>query len=177
MSGRSQLLRGLLSAFAVAMCVGAPSRGLTQPQDAASATSGISRQLPAPAGAPRSDSEAEALAAEVNAALRCPTCQGLSVADSPAESARDVRIEVLDLAKHGYSKQQIMDYFESTYGEFVLLTPKPEGLNLLVWIGPAALILAGLLVVWRFMRRRSASPQDEGDLESYLEQVRREVGS
>jgi cytochrome c-type biogenesis protein CcmH len=136
-------------------------------------TSGVARQLPPPAERPKSGAAVEALTADISSDLRCPKCQGLSVADSPAESARNMRLEVRQLVEQGYSRDQIMAYFEGTYGEFVLLAPKPQGLNLLVWLGPAAVVLAGLVVVWQVLRRRPVA--EDRDIEAYLERVRREV--
>lgn len=91
---------------------------------------------------------------EVSFLLRCPTCQGSSVADSPSATALNMRQEVEDLLAAGYTQEQILAYFEAAYGQFVLLQPKAEGLNLLVWIGPGLLLLlgAGILVV--YLRRR-----------------------
>lgn len=98
---------------------------------------------------------------ELASLLRCTTCQGSSVADSPSTGALNMRREVEDLLAIGFSGDQVLAYFESKYGQFVLLQPKAEGLNLLVWIGPGMLLLlgAGILVV--YLRRGAEEPDDE----------------
>lgn len=137
-----------------------------------------------PAGPPLSG---EALTAETNAVskhLRCPVCQGLSVADSPSESALAMKAEVQDLVAQGYSQTQVLDYFEASYGEFIRLEPKAEGLNLLVWIAPGLALVGGLGWVAATMRRRgAASPGLEAAAEPvdpalapWLAQVHRDVG-
>lgn len=111
-----------------------------------------------PEGVPLEGRELEEKTREVSFLLRCPTCQGSSVADSPSATALNMKQEVEDLLAAGFSESQILAYFEAAYGQFVLLQPKAEGLNLLVWVGPGVLLLlgAGILVV--YLRRR---PEEE----------------
>ena len=84
--------------------------------------------------------------------VRCPVCQGLSVADSPSESARNMKRQLRAMMAAGFDDEQILLYFESSYGEFIRLSPKAEGFNLLVWILPAAGLLLGLLVFISLVR-------------------------
>lgn len=116
--------------------------------------------------------------------MRCPVCQGLSVADSPTPSAVAMKAEVRQFLAAGYTDTQILTYFEQSYGEFIRLEPKAKGFNLLVWILPIAALLGGLALVIRRTRRPDSSDAQgdtptpaESDLEVYLEQVRREVSS
>jgi len=95
---------------------------------------------------------------EIALRLRCPTCQGSSVADSPSATALNMKREVEDLLSAGYAPDQIFDYFEAAYGQFVLLEPKAEGLNLLVWIGPGILLLLGAAILVVYLRHR---PEEE----------------
>ncbi|MSP54783.1 MAG: cytochrome c-type biogenesis protein CcmH [Myxococcales bacterium] len=117
--------------------------------------------------------------------LRCPVCQGLSVADSPSESAVAMKHEVERLVAMGYSTEQCLLYFESSYGEFIRLEPKAEGLNLLVWAAPAGLLVVGLGIVgWmRISNRPKAEPVKaiaiavpEG-LQPYVDRVHAAVGA
>jgi cytochrome c-type biogenesis protein CcmH len=107
-------------------------------------------------GAPRGEHiSGEALdrrTAEVSALLRCPVCQGLSVGDSPSEMATSMKRQVRDMLALGYSQQQILDYFEVSYGQFVLLEPKRVGVNWIVWIAPIGALLLGALVIVGKMR-------------------------
>lgn len=89
----------------------------------------------------------EARTKEVGGLLRCPVCQGLSVADSPSEMAVSMRHQVRDLLAAGYDQEQILQYFERSYGEFVRLRPPLRGVNWIVWLAPALGLLGGALVV------------------------------
>ncbi len=87
--------------------------------------------------------------------LRCPVCQGLSIDDSPSPSARDMRSVVKKMVAEGKSEAEIRAWFESRYGEFVLLEPKAEGMNLLVFAGPLAGVVLGVILVVALVRRKS----------------------
>jgi cytochrome c-type biogenesis protein CcmH len=95
----------------------------------------------------------DARTADVGALLRCPVCQGLSVADSPSTMARDMKAEVREKLAAGYDREQILEHFERSYGEFVRLEPPMRGVNWLVWLGPLAGLLAGGAVVVRALKR------------------------
>ena len=97
--------------------------------------------------------------------LRCVMCQNQSLADSNALIALQLRREVLELMRKGMSDAQIKDYLVQRYGEFVLYKPKLEGGTLLLWIGPAVVLLAGAGVVAAIVRRRkpAANPAASDD--------------
>ena len=100
---------------------------------------------------------------EVGALLRCPVCQGLSIADSPAAMATKMKARVRELLAAGYDEEQILAYFERSYGEFVRLEPARRGINWLVWLAPPIALLGGLVLVRRTMHRRPApAPPAEG---------------
>jgi len=114
-----------------------------------------------PAGRPLTGAELETRTHEVGLLLRCPVCQGSSVADSPSSTAINMKNEVRDLLAEGYDQQQILAWFEASYGQFVLMEPKAEGLNMLVWLGPGIVLLAGLVIVAVQLRKsmRSGDPE------------------
>ena len=89
--------------------------------------------------------------------LRCVMCQNQSLADSNALIALQLRREVLDLMRQGKRDDQIKDYLVQRYGEFVLYKPRLEGGTLLLWIGPAVVLLAGAGVVAAIVRRRRSA--------------------
>jgi cytochrome c-type biogenesis protein CcmH len=122
-------------------------------------------------GAPRGPAlSGDALAQraeEVAALLRCPVCQGLSVADSPSTMAQNMKTQVEQMLAAGYDQEQVLAYFEGSYGEFVRLKPPLRGINWLVWLGPlAGLGAGGLLVGWVFRRSaaRAGPPAVASDL-------------
>ncbi len=105
---------------------------------------------------PGADSALERRTREVASALRCPVCQGLSIADSPSDLALEMKGLVREQLAAGKSPEEIRTYFIGKYGEWVLLEPKAEGLNLLVYVLPVALVIGGGLFVVRYVRTNSA---------------------
>lgn len=95
---------------------------------------------------------------EVAGLLRCPVCQGMSVADSPAEMAVNMKAQVHELLSRGYTEEQILKYFELSYGQFVLLRPKFEGVNRLVWLLPVGALLIGLAIVFMKLKNLERTP-------------------
>ena len=134
------------------------------------------RELGAPSGQPLSGVQLEARALEIGGLLRCPQCQGLSVADSPVDAAISMQARVRRLVALGYNEEQILAYFESSYGEFIRLSPKAEGFNLVVWILPVLALLVGVgLIAWRLRSataRATSASQEGEDLEEYRRRVR-----
>jgi cytochrome c-type biogenesis protein CcmH len=114
----------------------------------AQAPAGDPATVVGPPRGPHLEGEAlEARTKDVGALLRCPVCQGLSVADSPSDMAVSMRHQVRDLLAAGYDQEQILAYFERSYGEFVRLRPPLRGVNWIVWLAPALGLLAGAAVV------------------------------
>lgn len=89
--------------------------------------------------------------------LRCVMCQNQSLADSNALIALQLRREVLDLMRQGKSDDEIKAYLVQRYGEFVLYKPRLETGTLLLWLGPALVLLAGAGVVVALVRRRKGT--------------------
>ncbi|WP_207485615.1 cytochrome c-type biogenesis protein [Arenibaculum pallidiluteum] len=100
------------------------------------------------------DPAQEARAREISRELRCLVCQNQSIDDSNAPLARDLRVIVRERITAGDTDTQVLDFVVGRYGDFVLLRPpfKPETLAL--WLGPAAILAAGLCGVLIFLRRR-----------------------
>jgi cytochrome c-type biogenesis protein CcmH len=101
-----------------------------------------------------SDPALEARARALSAELRCMVCQNQSIDDSNADLARDLRVLLRERLKAGDTDQQVMDYIVSRYGEFVLLKPRFNLRNAILWIGPVVLLLVGSAVVFLNVRHR-----------------------
>ena len=86
---------------------------------------------------------------ELAARLRCPVCQGVSVADSPSDTAQAMRERVADLVAAGASDAEIEQHFVDRYGDWVLLDPRPGPRTWALWALPAVVLLAGGFAVWR----------------------------
>jgi cytochrome c-type biogenesis protein CcmH len=104
-----------------------------------------------PAPVPTAAARADALARE----LRCPDCQGLSVADSPTSSAREIRRQVDELLAGGATDAEVRDHFVARYGTWILLAPRSP----LPWLVPMVVLLAGVAGLLGWLVRRGA-PQD-----------------
>ena len=86
--------------------------------------------------------------------LRCPTCQGLSIADSPATSASQMRGLVREQVAAGESDEAVRDFFVARYGRWILLDPPTSGPDLALWLAPALIVPIGAVVVVRRWRAR-----------------------
>lgn len=112
----------------------------------------------APLGQPLTGAVLEERTNEVGQLLRCPVCQGMAVSDSPAEMAVNMKGQVRELLARGYTEEQILKYFELSYGQFVLLKPKFEGVTGMVWVLPVIALLIGAAVVFIKFRKLEQSP-------------------
>jgi cytochrome c-type biogenesis protein CcmH len=90
--------------------------------------------------------------------LRCMVCQNQSIDDSDAPLARDLRLLVRERLTAGDSDPQVVDFLVARYGEFVLLKPRFEWHNAVLWITPAAALLAGAIAIYAALRRRRVAP-------------------
>jgi cytochrome c-type biogenesis protein CcmH len=115
------------------------------------------------AAAPTDDPELEAKVRKLARQLRCPTCQALSIADSPSELAREMEGVIRLRLQEGMTPEQVRQSFVDSYGEWVLLSPEPTGFNLLVYILPFVAVAVGGAIVVVGMRRwlAAARPEDE----------------
>jgi len=102
----------------------------------------------------------EARMMRIAAELRCLVCQNQTIADSHADLAVDLRTQVREMLVRGQSERQILDYMTARYGDFVLYRPPLKATTALLWFGPAALLLGGIVTLVVVLRRRSRLPPD-----------------
>lgn len=100
-----------------------------------------------PGAEPSAIERVDALASE----LRCPDCQGLSVADSPTSSAQEIRRQISGLVAAGAGDEEVRAYFVARYGQWILLAPS----SVAYWLIPFVVVAAAAagLVVWLARRR------------------------
>ena len=110
------------------------------------------------------------------AELRCPVCQGLSVAASPSETARGMRDLVVQRVAEGRTDEEIRDEFRRSYGDWVFLSPATDGPAALMWLLPLALVALGLRLAWaRGRAPAEAAPEPPyAELEKLRARVARE---
>ena len=100
------------------------------------------------------DPALEARARAISRELRCLVCQNQSIDDSAADLAHDLRVIVRERLTAGDSDDQVKAYLVARYGDYVLLDPPFKATTLLLWLGPAALMLLGVGGVYLVLRRR-----------------------
>jgi len=144
----------------------------------------LASYAPQQAGSALLDPPREARVQALGKQLRCPMCQGLSIADSGSSAARAQMDKVRELVAAGKTDQEIRDYFTARYGEWALLEPPATGMNLLVWVLPLLLLVGGGLAIGRTLRRpapaqpAAAPPAEKAPpaaVDPYLEAVRAEL--
>lgn len=82
---------------------------------------------------------------EISKQLACPICDGESVFDSRNNASVAVRNEIRAQVESGqFTDAQVIAYIEERFGERVVLTPKAEGLDALVWILPVVALVGGV---------------------------------
>ena len=99
-----------------------------------------------PRSEPTTAQRADALAAE----LRCPDCQGLSVADSPTSSAREIRRQIDQLLAEGATDDEVRAHFVARYGEWIRLAPSSP----VPWALPFVTVLLGIGALAWWLRSR-----------------------
>ena len=90
-----------------------------------------------------SDAMLENRARDLSQNLRCLVCQNESIDESNASLARDLRLLVRERLMKGETDQEVLEFIVDRYGEFVLLRPQANGVNLILWaLTPIALLLS-----------------------------------
>jgi len=109
--------------------------------------------------------------------FRCPKCLNTNIAGSDAPIAQDLRRTVHRLVVvEGYSDQQVRDFLQARYGDFVLYNPPVTSRTALIWLMPGVLAAVGvavLMVLLRRARRRGAlelDAHDQSRLQAILDQ-------
>jgi cytochrome c-type biogenesis protein CcmH len=107
------------------------------------------------------DPKVESRLKVISEELRCLVCQNQTIADSHAPLAVDLRTQIRGMIASGKSDEEIRGYMVERYGDFVLYRPPFKATTLVLWIGPAALILGGLGALLVLLRRRRGAVESE----------------
>jgi len=123
--------------------------------------------------------ELEARARAISSGLRCLVCQNETIDESNASLAHDIRILLRERLTAGDTDEQAVKAIVDRYGEFVLLNPPVQPATYVLWFGPVAILLAGMLggVIW--VRHRAVpseaaaplSPEERGRLDTLLREA------
>ena len=135
-------------------------------------------------GAGGSYDEAEAQA--IDRMLMCPVCPAQTIDQTEVPLAKQMRAQVRQLLASGATRDEVLAWFAAPerYGASVLAEPPRSGVNLIAWIVPGVVVIAGLaggLLTLRAMRRRSGGEDEEApaaetnELQPYLAAVDRDL--
>ena len=121
-------------------------------------------------------------AREIYDLVMCPLCAGQTIAQSNNETSRQMRDLVVKKLRQGESKEDILRYFESRYGERIMAKPSKKGFNLLLWMLPFGVVVLAGIVIYFLIRRWSArSPAtstahfNENQFSEYRERFEKEL--
>ena len=97
------------------------------------------------------DDKLENVARLIGKELRCLVCQNEDIENSNADMARDLRILVRKMLSEGKTKDEIISYIHSRYGDFVLFNPPVRYDTSLLWLLP---IIFLILLSYTFFRKK-----------------------
>ncbi|PCI07221.1 MAG: cytochrome C biogenesis protein CcmH [Gammaproteobacteria bacterium] len=106
--------------------------------------------------------ETEKIFHKLSEELRCLVCQNQNIAESNAELAQDLRLEMYTMLSQGKTEQEIVDFMVLRYGDYVLYRPPFKPMTWLLWFGPLIAFIVGLVFVFRYLK----SPSNEVPLAS-----------
>lgn len=113
-------------------------------------SSAVAQEAPPSAADPVLEARLTRLSKE----LRCLVCQNETLADSRVDLALDLKSQIREQMKAGKSDKEIIDYLTARYGKFILYNPPVDPTTYLLWFGPFVLLLAGLWVLFRYLKQR-----------------------
>lgn len=99
--------------------------------------------------APLEEEELELQMRAIAKTLRCTVCQNESIWESQAPLARQMQGVIRERLLAGDSPADIRAYFQSRYGDYILLAPRKAGANWLLWAGPFVLLGIGGFILYR----------------------------
>ncbi len=107
---------------------------------------------------PNGEQSAAARAHTLETQLKCPECEGLSVADSNAPTSLAIRADIKQRIRQGQNDEEIRQAYVDRYGEQILLQPQGSGISLLVWVLPVVVLVVGALGIGFVLARNRRTP-------------------
>ena len=129
----------------------------------------------------------EAEAQDIDRMLMCPVCPAQTIDQTEVPLAKQMRAQVRELLASGATREEVLAWFAAPerYGPSVLAEPPRSGFNLIAWIVPGVVVVAGLaggLLTLRAVRRRAGDADagadaagESADLQPYLDAVDRDL--
>ena len=106
--------------------------------------------------------EQQAIARDIQTELWCPICQGVRLDECEQKVCQQMRDMIDEMLLEGKTKQEIIDEFVVQYGVVILGEPPKEGINLMAWITPVVLVVAGLGFAFWMSKKWTKKKPPEG---------------
>ena len=94
---------------------------------------------------------------EITNKLRCMTCQNQTIYDSDAEFSQDIKKIVRKKLLEGKNEQEIIDFIEKRYGEYILFEPKLDKKNIVLWSFPFIVLIMSFFILAIKIKRGGSS--------------------
>ena len=91
---------------------------------------------------------------DIASKLRCMTCQNQTVYESETDFSKQIKTEILEQLNEGKNEEEIIEFIIQRYGEYILLKPKFDGKNLVLWLLPFLLLLASIGIFYLKLRKK-----------------------
>jgi len=116
--------------------------------------------------------ETEKIFHKLSEELRCLVCQNQNIAESNADLAKDLRLEIYTMLTEGKSEEEIVDFMVQRYGDYVLYRPPFKPMTWLLWFGPVIVFVFGLIYVVRLMKSQAAEIKTVSLSEAEIERLK-----
>lgn len=107
------------------------------------------------------NAQQQSLYTDLLAELRCLVCANQSLSDSNADLAKDLRGKVQEMIARGQSREAIIDYMVTRYGEYILYRPRFSLATWFLWIGPLLLVIGSVVVVIVVVKKSQRQPKQQ----------------
>ena len=89
---------------------------------------------------------------DISLQIRCMVCQSQTIDDSDAPLAKDLKQLVRKMVYEGKSNDEIFDFLRSKYGDYILMKPRFNLSNVLLWFGPFFIFIIGIYAVLKVFK-------------------------
>jgi cytochrome c-type biogenesis protein CcmH len=125
------------------------------------------------------DGEIAAKAREIEDQLIAPCCWTQTVSQHYSEVSEQIRKEVRAMVEAGKSRDEILDHYVAKYGERILAAPRARGFNILAYVLPWTVLIAGVWLLFVLLRKLLApapadGPPPQADPQ-YISRVEQEI--
>lgn len=116
--------------------------------------------------------ETEKVFHKLSEELRCLVCQNQNIAESNADLAKDLRLEIYTMLSDGKSEDEIVDFMVGRYGDYVLYRPPFKPMTWLLWFAPVIVFIIGVFFVLRYMKSQKANVQAVALTDEEIERIK-----